>query len=182
MTELLAVIVIIGILASAASPMFINLMRDKRVARATLQIADMYRLGRMHALGRGTAVLVRWDAATTLFEVREAVVPGQPLPSSNCFTTNWTAGSNENGLVTDFNLSRDLYSLTQVQMTDPVAATIKGAGGDICFSPRGRSFYRDKGGSFAVMTGPMGFDVTNTRTHFKRQVWVPANGAARAAL
>src|SRR5262245_51449056 len=62
LVEMLTVIAMIGILAVAASPIFVNMMRDRRINRAGMNIADYYRTARTRALGRGMPVLVRWKA------------------------------------------------------------------------------------------------------------------------
>ena len=55
MMELLAVMVIIGILAAVASPSFVDVMRDRRVNRSAQAIAEMYRMARARSMGRGGA-------------------------------------------------------------------------------------------------------------------------------
>ena len=56
--ELLAVVTIIGILAGLASPMFLGVLRDRRVRRSAQAMADIYRTARTQAMGRGTTIAV----------------------------------------------------------------------------------------------------------------------------
>src|SRR4051812_25550759 len=62
LAEMLAVIAMIGILTTVAAPAFTTMMRDRRINRAGMHIADCYRTARSRALGRGMPVLIHWDA------------------------------------------------------------------------------------------------------------------------
>src|SRR5262249_4994684 len=63
LSELLMVVAIIGIIAVVATPGFRAVLRDSRVNRAAMSISEAYRFARARALGRGAAMLVRWDAS-----------------------------------------------------------------------------------------------------------------------
>jgi prepilin-type N-terminal cleavage/methylation domain-containing protein len=61
--ELMVVVLIIGILASIALPSMLQRFRERRSAEAAQRVAALYRGARMRAMGRGSAVLVRYDEA-----------------------------------------------------------------------------------------------------------------------
>lgn len=188
MMEMLAVVAIIGILAAVASPAFIRQMRDSRVNRAAMLISEQYRIARSRALGRGAAVLVRWNAAAGVggkgqLETREAVDPlTQSLPVSSCTSTNWTA-ANQSRRYDVFEPGNGLYELAAFGFFTPVGGASNYA--EICFTPRGRTFIRlDAGSAFVPLAGAARFDVTNTSSPSAtpRRVFVPPNGVARLAL
>jgi prepilin-type N-terminal cleavage/methylation domain-containing protein len=187
--ELMVVIVIIGLAATIASPAFINIIRDGRVSKAALETSDMYRLARSRAMGRGAATLVRWTQSggiggVGLMEVREAIAPGAgatPLPSSSCATTDWTNASPTSRHILNFDFGTGTYQLAQVRFFDE----LNGAEpfGEICFTPRGRTFVRYSAGAvFNQLIGVPHYTVTNTKTTRIRTVFVPPSGAARVAL
>lgn len=190
--ELLTVIAIISVLAVVASPRVVQVIRDRRVQGVARDVADVYRFARSRALGRGSAVLVRYSATggtggRPLFEVREAIASAaSPLPSASCFT-DWTNG----GLT-----SRALRSLDVGVQTDTFlpgaewagveARDVNGAAQpttEICFTPRGRAYARfGAGAPFAAMTGVPQVMVTNNYSQFQRPVFIPPNGHARVQL
>ncbi|WP_437959267.1 prepilin-type N-terminal cleavage/methylation domain-containing protein [Sorangium sp. So ce119] len=183
--ELLAVVVLIGILAAAASPSFVNGMRDRRVNRTAMEISGIYRLARHQAMGRGTAVLVRWTASTGEFEVRQArVEPIGPdaMLSKNCKDVgNWIDPA-ETEPVTRFNVTGiELAAVELRDPTDPDGVVRDTA--DVCFTPRGRTFVRyDLGAELVPLLGAIRVNVTNTGTGLLRSVFVPPNGVARLGL
>ena len=185
---------IIGILAAAASPVFVRLMRDNRVTSAATNLADVYRTARARAMGRGSAVLVRWDSAHALpsaadpaghVTMREAISGGAnadcaPLPAPNCLGTNWAANSTTSKFVMSFDERTKQYQPALASFLDP-AGTAQGANAvDICFTPRGRTFVDYHGGvGFQPLLGVARIEVKNTTTSFVRQVVIPPNGVAR---
>ncbi|MCC6552918.1 MAG: prepilin-type N-terminal cleavage/methylation domain-containing protein [Polyangiaceae bacterium] len=182
LAELLTAVIIIGALAAAASPMFIHVARDRRVARAAGEIAGLYSSARARALGRGNAVMVRWAGAVQKIEVREALLadPARPALAPSCLGVDWEDPA-ESRPVADFRAGVDPYELAAVELLDESG----GAQGDaeLCFTPRGRAFVRYAvPGAFAPMTGVLRLRVRNTRTGLERAVLVPANGAARVLL
>src|SRR5690348_11219564 len=64
--EMMAVLALIGIVVAAAAPSWVEIQRDRRTDAAARAIADIYRIARSRALGRGSAVMVRWNANATL--------------------------------------------------------------------------------------------------------------------
>lgn len=194
LVEMLAVVVIIGILTVAAAPSFVRTWRDRRVAEASDHIANVIRVARARALGRGAAVLVRWNKNGDLptdanpegqLTVREAIQGGAdacaPRPSQSCFTTDWSAASLDSKHVMRFDTRSSLYANTDVVLHDPDNASREFA--EICFTPRGRTFVRYTSGAdsgvFEVLTGVPYFEVRNTTTTFRRQVVLPPSGVAR---
>jgi type IV fimbrial biogenesis protein FimT len=183
------VVVIIGIIAVVAAPGFKNVMRDSRVNRAALSMSEAYRLARTRALGRGAAMLVRWDLTKNsgkgLLQVREAIQGGarNALPGSSCTSTDWTTGSPTSRLVLEFPPPSDsyLYELATFKYFDPGGADK--AFSELCFSPRGRAFIRyTAGDAFAPLAGVPRIEVTNLLTGVARTVFIPPNGVARLAL
>lgn len=191
MLELLAVVAFIGILAAAAAPSFIRMMRDRRVQSLALRQVEFLRLARARAMGRGAAQLVRWDAIQAApasvndpgrLQMREAVLGGsgadQMLPSSSCFATNWANNGTDSRPVTSLEDRRARYEWAGVLLKDPVG--VGAAYIEFCFTPRGRTFVRALPTvPFVPLVGVYRFEVTNSETGYVRQVIIPPNGAAR---
>ncbi|WP_437783527.1 pilus assembly FimT family protein [Sorangium sp. So ce1097] len=183
--ELLAVVVLIGILAAAASPSFVNGMRDRRVNRTAMEISGIYRLARHQAMGRGSAVLVRWTASTGELEVRQARIEGiatGSMISKSCLSVaNWL-DPDETEPVTRFNVTGT--ELASVELRDPTYPDgVVRDTADVCFTARGRTFVRyDIAAGFVPLLGALRVNVTNTRTGLLRSVFVPPNGVARLGL
>lgn len=174
------VIVMIGVMAALATPTFINVMRDRRVSQGALRAAEVFRLARSHALGRGSAVMVTWTEAAAgegSLLVREATELGTNLPANNCTTNNWNNPPNARQLVLVLFAKGD-FGLAEFTMSDSSGPL---ASADICFSPRGRAFYRTTGGWAPLAEVPK-FEVTNSKTGMKRFIYVPPNGVARLVL
>jgi type II secretory pathway pseudopilin PulG len=178
------VVSIITIFAALAVPSAVVQLRDRRVQEAARTIGMIYRQARMHALGRGSAVLVRFNGGVmTVLEARVGATTGAQgadcvdLPVSNC-NINWA-----NAL-----LSRQIdgyqvptsgeMSTMAVALTDGADAAI--AALDVCFTPMGRSFSR------TALAGPL---ATNTNAYIAvvsrpgvtrtRRVALLPNGTAR---
>jgi type IV fimbrial biogenesis protein FimT len=187
--ELMAALAIVAILAAVASPVFVRIVRDQRVSRAAMEVADVYRIARTRAMGRGAAVLVRWNQAAGtnalgLFELREAIqaTATVPLPATSCRTTDWLNTSAESRAISSFDPGNgQAYELAEIRFTDELGSAQTFA--EICFTPTGRVWYRNAaGGAFQAMTGVPKFKVTNIDTTRERQVFVPPNGVARVQL
>lgn len=184
LVELLAAIVIIGLLTALATPSFIAMMRDRRVASAALILADTYREARTRALARGNAVLVRWTATGNgkgTLETRESLVQPVTLgPSRGCTTADWTVASIDTRAVHTFNFAGGTYELASIQLVTDGGA--EAGGGEMCFSADGRTWIRYASGPFSLLTGVPRYDVDNTKSGFRRQVFLPPNGVARVGL
>jgi type II secretory pathway pseudopilin PulG len=183
--ELIASIVIIALLAALATPSFIAMMRDRRVAQVGVALADTYREARSRSLARGIAVAVRWQsdgAGKGTISIRETIVlpPGQGTTKA-CHTADWSSGSADTREVAIQNFAVSPFELASIQLFSEA-----GAGspfGETCFAPDGRTHVRySDAGVFLPLTGVPRFEVTNTRTQLKRTVYLPPNGVARVAL
>jgi type IV fimbrial biogenesis protein FimT len=185
---MLAVIAMISILAVAASPVFVSMMRDRRVNRAAFQLVDMVRGARMRAIGRNLPVQLAWDVngghqklATGLLTMSEPVVTAFGGASS-CLGTYAAGGPAVIQELTRFDLGNGLYENSEVKLFD--ANGVEQNAASICFSGRGAT-YITVGGVAARLAGPVTFTVTNKNgniTGLVRRVFVPPNGAARIAL
>lgn len=154
--EIMLVVVIIAVLAVLAVPTITGQMRSRRTQFMAREVASLYRNARMRAMGRGSAVLVRYDSTVVPeghFQVREAVRAGadpdcQRLPLSNCTMSSWVAANNDNMLVRELRVTE----LADAKTTMRVAKSYVGQL-DVCFSPLGRTFVRTAQiGPFATLT------------------------------
>lgn len=189
LVEMMAVVIMITILAATAIPLASRQLRDRRTQDAAQQIASLYQSARMRAMGRGSAVLVRYSPGTPgTFTVLEAqrgpneTVSGAPnaacaaLPVSSCLTTDWnTAASQQYRTVTTLNQSGD--SGLTVVMNGGLAL-------DVCFTPMGRTYSGATGQPLTAVTDVYTATVgraasSNVRA---RQVLILPNGAARLSL
>jgi type IV fimbrial biogenesis protein FimT len=159
LVELIVVVIIIAVLAVLALPTITEQMRSRRTQNAAKEIANLYRVGRMRAMGRGAAVLVRYDNSVDpegRVEIREAIRSGGPdvnctgLPSPSCVLTNWVAGNAQNQLVGGFTAAqRAEYSGLRTDLTVNGAAATQL---DVCFTPLGRGVFRtSQAGPFATL-------------------------------
>jgi type IV fimbrial biogenesis protein FimT len=186
--ELMVVVVIITALAALAVPSIIRQMRDRRVRQAAEEIALIYRQARLRALGRGSAVMVRYTVAAG-FETREAVVGGggncASLPSPNCLTTLWGQGPNiANGSqqIGLFNAIQGAYQGVVVNVIPTGTGSTNGEL-DICYTPMGRSFSATPSATpLQTMTGVPLITVAGNTGGLTRQVLVPPNGLARTGV
>jgi prepilin-type N-terminal cleavage/methylation domain-containing protein len=147
--ELMIVIVMIGILVALGIPTISAQMRDRRTNQAAHEVALLYRQARAVAMGRGTAVLVSYDAAPLdplgrmRVRVLEAKNPGDAtnclgLPASSCNDNNW---NNANSLLLgSFDMSlAPVYDNVKLTFLNTAGDTE----GDLCFSPLGRPYWRN---------------------------------------
>jgi len=185
LVELMVSVVIIALLAAMATPSFVAMMRDRRVVRAGLLLADTYREARSRTLSRGIAVMVRWRAGAGgkgTIEMREAVVaPGQGVAATCQSVGAWTTGSVVTREISSFDFAGPTYELANLLFLTESNASTPFA--DICFSPNGVTCatYLENGVCNRLAGVPR-FDVTNTLTTMKRTVFIPPNGVARLQL
>lgn len=187
---MLAVIAMISILAVTASPVFIGMMRDRRVNRAAFQIVDMVRTARMRAVGRNLPVQLTWNEtggnqnlASGLLTMSEPVV-GLFASSRTCIGTYLVGAPGVVQEVARFDIGNGLYEHALVQFADDSGVPRQQV--SLCFSGRGAT-YMTVGGVAARLAGPVTFNVTNFNaatnlTGLRRRVFIPPNGAARLAL
>ena len=180
----MVVVIIIGIVAAMATPTIVGQMRERRSRDAAQQIAMVYSNARMRAMGRGSAVMVRYNNATgfRMFDSVEgtmATVRASPdcvtAPGSGCLTTNWTVAANQRQV----SVFVPPAGITVVGM-DPsgtAATDIR-----ICFTPSGRSFASYVAvDPTAAMAGSAQFTVQRGPGMLRRVALLP-NGNARLAL
>ena len=189
--EMLAVVILITTLAAIAIPLATKQMRDRRTQDAAQQVATLYQSARMRAMGRGSAVLVRYTPGTPgQFELLEAQrgptasadgsvdTACAALPVSSCLTTNWTTpAAQQYRSISTLSFSSGLYEQLTVTMNEGNAL-------DICFTPMGRAYVASTGQRLSPLTQVYTVDVDRSaalRTR-AREVLVLPNGAARLAL
>ena len=189
--EMMGVVAFIGIVVAAATPSWIELTKDRRVESAAQNIADLYRTARTRSMGRGSAVLVRWDGNSAKptdsspaghFTVREAVAgptgASNNLPSASCFAADWADTGATSKFVGAFDERRKRYEPAEAKFLDDAGNTQQFA--SICFTPAGRTFVRyTAAGTFKVLAGVPRVQVANTTTKFNRFVVFPPHGSAR---
>lgn len=187
--EMMTVVVLITILASATIPLATRQMRDRRTQDAAQQVATLYQSARMRAMGRGSAVLVRYTPGSPgTFTVLEAqrgpndTATGATnaecaaLPVSSCLTTDWNNPATE-----------QYRAVSTLDLKADTGLTIEMNGGvpvDVCFTPMGRTYSAKTGelltATSAVYTATVGRGSTsNVR---QREVLILPNGAARLSL
>ncbi|MSP24283.1 MAG: prepilin-type N-terminal cleavage/methylation domain-containing protein [Myxococcales bacterium] len=191
MMEMMAVVAFIGVLAAGATPSMVNLSRERRVDFAANVVADLYRTARARAMGRGSATVVRWNSASAIpnvpgaaghFTMREAVLGptgvAATLPAMSCSATNWSDAGLTSKFVSAFDERPNHFK--------PAEASFLNATGtgeayfEVCFTPRGRSFYRTASvNAFLPMDGVVRAQMKNTLSGSVRQVVIPPSGAAR---
>ncbi|MBI4704620.1 MAG: type II secretion system protein [Deltaproteobacteria bacterium] len=189
LVEMLAVLAVIGILGAAASPSFVRMMRDSRVATAASRVAEVYRVARARALGRGGAVMVRWQGMAALptpgnpgghFEVREAIMGAgscglTPVPS--CLGTDWSVGSANSRYVTSFDERAPQFAPAMAQFMDLAGNSVDFA--QICYTPRGRTYINFGAAQpFVPLRGVARVNVVNAQSLLSRPVLLPPTGVA----
>jgi prepilin-type N-terminal cleavage/methylation domain-containing protein len=200
LVELMVVVVIITVLATLAIPLVTEQLRDRRTQEAAERVANVYRDARMRAMGRGSAVLVRFTPGTRgRFDVFEAQRgtgdtptgtsdPGcAALPVSSCLDTNWNAVAGTSYRVLTFLdlANRGEYDRVQIGMKDHADAAVTNL--DVCFTPMGRAYSRtNTAQDLAQLTRVHSAEVYRTdgsaRIGRTRKVLVLPNGVARLAL
>jgi type II secretion system protein H len=185
--ELMVVVIIISVLAALAIPSITTRMRDRRTQQAAQEVMNLYRNARMRAMGRGSAVLVRYDANLTptgALAMREAVRGGAPgadpncsqMPVASCQLTSWQAADSREIRVFDPSV-RGEYAGVQIVMPEPQI--------DICFTPMGRAFVRN--GQIGPMQQLVGVPIASVwrkgaddkPVGLTRRVMILPNGHAR---
>lgn len=181
--ELVAVVTVISVFAALAIPATVNQLRNRRVYQAAREVAILYRQARMQALGRGSAVLVRFSGGQ--FTVLEAVRSNASgtcttLPFSGCRQNNW-GNAAEVRTIDAYQppATGELATLT-VGITNNADTDV--ANLDICFSPMGRAFVR------TIPNNPQPFDtlsqtfvatIARAGAYLPRKVLLMPNGGAR---
>ncbi len=191
--ELMVVVILIGVLAALGIPSIATQLRDRRTNQAAHEVALLYRQARSLAMGRGAAVLVRFDgSARGRIEVRESMDADPAhclsLPATSCSAANWNAASPLNRLVASFDVNTNgAYQNVKLAFFQSDGASA-GNAVEVCFSPLGRPFRRY---AFAGAFLPMAevpylqvnrVDAANNVEGLTRTVLVLPNGTSRLSL
>ncbi|HEY3234699.1 MAG TPA: type II secretion system protein [Polyangiaceae bacterium] len=152
--ELFVVVLIIGALAVIAIPSITQRMRDRRVEQASQQVAQLYRNARMRSVGRGAAVLWRYDRTARprgALELREGVEGSRAtapacasLPATGCQATSWVTvdpATDDNRVLTGFDVgARGEFQNVYIAVRDPSGTEVDHM--EVCFTPIGRTYVR----------------------------------------
>jgi type IV fimbrial biogenesis protein FimT len=204
--ELMIVVVIIAIVAVLAIPSMSRAQVDRRVYTDAGYVAELFRMARTRAVGRGAAVLV--DMVSTqsngggTFKIYEAVGPNpsgngaNEVPVSTCKSpTVWpgATGTATANYVDGVDLGGAFEKQNNIatQLKDPTGAAVAdGAHAYLCFTPGGRVYYKASTPTFDTATplsGAIQIDVQRFATAFgtpvglTRTVWVASTGSTRIA-
>ena len=180
--ELVVVVVIIGVTAALAAPTVVGQMRERRSRDVAQNVGLLYSNARMRAMGRGTAVMVRYNTGT--FQVIESIEGTRAVtraeaqcasaPGFGCLSTQWGNAVNWRE-VTQYGPS------TGITIEAWQGGALKNQAW-ICFSPGGRSFAAFDGTNpSAPFAGSVEFRVQRLAGMVRRVALLP-NGTARLAL
>jgi type IV fimbrial biogenesis protein FimT len=184
---MMVVVVIITLMASIAIPGIARQMQNHRIKEAAELISTIYRGARLRSLGRGSAILVRYNGTDGTFTTMEAIrgtAACAQMPEPSCQTTvdRWSDAAMVTRRQTldsiNFISSGDL-SVGGTVMVSAVATAADDI--DVCFSPSGRAFIRtDPAALFNDMTTPITFEIDRVDdVGFARSVVVNSSGNAR---
>ena len=193
--EIIVVVLIIAVLAVIAIPSITLRMKDRQAQEVAHRVTTFYRNARMRAMGRGAAMLVRFDNGKV--EVREAQVGTNavtdsncaPLPSSTCTGTTWDVADPDNHRVAGQVIAAGHYKDVTIDAYSPAGALAPALTPqlDVCFTPMGRAFFRlNQAAAFQPLTGTASVEVYRTPGGTpqgrKRKIMLLPNGSARLAL
>ena len=198
--ELIGVLAMISLLVVMASPTFVRVMRDRRVARAAMQLVDYYRTARTAAIGRGQPMLVTYNAngnaathpgGTGRITMVEPIVTTMQA-AKTCNTAVWSDPTQAQTTAT-FDVQNGFYDYAYITAYDDNVVQTKTTYMEICFSNTGRMWLREGGApplntAFHLVTGVPSFSVLNLNVVSGKQqgpprtVFVPPNGMARLQL
>src|SRR5258706_4990614 len=145
----MSVMISIVIMAVIATPTTGEKMRERRARQAEQEIALIYGTARMRAMGRGAAVLVRYQAMVSAnaalgFHVLESIqgksAEGvcQNMPGTGCLSTNWQDKDSYRDVGSFMPAIRGEYSDVTAKLADPAGTTQSYY--DVCFTPLGRAY------------------------------------------
>ncbi|HEX7663115.1 MAG TPA: prepilin-type N-terminal cleavage/methylation domain-containing protein, partial [Polyangiaceae bacterium] len=206
--ELMVVVMLIGIMAAIALPSMLQGQVDRHVYGDAVAVNDLIREARMHAIGRGGAVMVAMSTAAGTpgtFIAYEAVQQNpqaggaNSVPRSSCRApTNWALNTTGAGAAQSAN-QFDSVVFGTYETTNNIAATIytsttgslsAQATEFLCFTPLGRTYAVDGGaiqaGMFdnaTPMTDAIQIQIARTSgadpVGIVRSVLIPPNGVTR---
>jgi type IV fimbrial biogenesis protein FimT len=185
--ELVVVVLIIGITAAIATPVLAGRMRERRSRDLAQRVAQVYTLARMRALGRGSAVLVRFNQASG-FTVLESV-EGLAVATARMGATNGASCVTRPGLgclSNDWTATNAAGTARTVQtLSWPSEFTVSTGTNtlDICFTASGRSFLSTDGvPPRQPMVGAQLISVKRDGGGLTRTIAVLPSGMARVSL
>jgi len=178
LVELMVVVVIISVIAALATPGIMARVDNYKARSLAEQLAATYRLARLRAMGRGSAVVVRFDEGTiTVLEGIKgsaAVAAGcQNLPAPSCTTpaTRFDVLGTLNQTIESYD-SQGAGSYT--------VTSALGTWSDVCFTPLGRAYTRTAvATAFTQLLTPTTLSVSASSGGLTRQVVVLPSGTAR---
>ena len=182
--ELMVVVLIITVMAGLAIPTAIVQLRDRRVQEAARLIGLLFREARLQAVGRGAAVLMRYDDGVfSVLEARAgtaAACPDAPVP--DCLSVPWVSEPSQSREIKRYEpvaASGDMAALT-VTLTDSASSSLSAL--EVCFSPNGRAFARhaiNDGTALLPMNQVYTVTLTRTGQGRPRVLALLPNGTAR---
>jgi type IV fimbrial biogenesis protein FimT len=190
----MTVVILIGILAVIAIPAASRAMRENRSSAAAQRVSLMYQTARARAIGRGAAMLVRYEDG--VFEVREAVSADATsfMPISSCTvpTTRWTDPTLYDVLDKFQLVGQSPYELVKTEFASKTGADTEdvlgdGGIGEVCFTPNGTMLYRKgttgafTGGARTLMIRVGQQDTSGNAVGIPRTIFILPNGVARLA-
>lgn len=179
-------VTIIGITAALATPTVVEQMRERRSRDAAQGVAQVYASARMRAMGRGSAVLVRYvkdGGFRTLEAIEGALAEARgyedcaAAPGLGCLSNDWNEAKNSREVGVFVPATNLTVTALVPETSDPTNNV------DVCFTPGGRTF-ASYDGTFptAAMAGVVTFTVKRDPVGLLRRVVVLPTGTARLAL
>lgn len=178
--ELMVTVVIISVISALATPGILRRVDSYKTRSAAEQIASTFRLARLRAMGRGAAVVVRYQGSTGTVTVLEGIQGPAAggcanLPASSCTTP--AARFNSGSTLFQTLESYDATGAASYALTASLGAT-----SDVCFTPLGRAYSRATfTGVFAPLTAPATMTVSRGTGGLVRTVAILPNGTARVS-
>lgn len=185
----------VAILATLAIPSISAQMKSNRIFRAAQEVAVLYRQARVRAMGRGSAVMFRFDrsggsaGSVVMLEALTPLADGATegacqTPRASCQQTNWTDASQFREIAR-FAPGANVYegiAMTMERGTGDEPTELSAA--ELCFTPLGRLFYRTNTGSAFTPLPTANDEPLSIRVarpdgiSFARRVLLPTNGAS----
>lgn len=206
LVEVLATVLIISIMSALAVPALRDGLKDRRTWQTAQEVARIYREARLRAIGRGSAVLVRYRQADNSFTVREAIlgpspissasVPCNRLPATSCLQADWAVTANVAKALGSQPLHAFTYEETpassglHVLLEVPNGSALKAVSDfSVCFTPLGRAYATEGADLTAANANVMAFAPTfrvyrtgagaSNRIGLERRVVLLPNGQTR---
>lgn len=190
LVELVVVVAIIAMFAALATPTIVKQLRDRKLLEAGQKIAIVYRQARMRAMGRGSAVLVRFGSGSySVFEAQMGSRQNNPscaaLPFSSCVNNTWSL-ADQRRLVDGYApAAAGMMKEMTLGMLGGTSAASSVPALDVCFTPMGRVFSRESNKDedpFQPMASAYLATINAPKVGRERRVVIMPNGTARPAL